>query len=147
MIKLIYLLGLILSWIFFYNILKAKNVRLPKLKTTLIVFMFASLIYEFSYSIYAVIDRSFFSLQRDGTVELTQSPFRIPLNQDMDYCNQFKDQEGKVITMVSSRDDGKYCGTFWRFEKNKPLFIPYKKLNAKQTVYWASPVLKIVTTK
>lgn len=147
MIKLIYLLGLILSWIFFYNILKAKNVRLPKLKTTLIVFMFASLIYEFSYSIYAVIDRTFFSLQQDGTIELNQSLFRIPLNQDMDYCKQFSDQDGKAITMVSSREDGRYCGIFWRFEKNNLLFIPYKKLNAKQTVYWASPELKIITTK
>lgn len=147
MIKLVYLLGLVLSWLFFYKILAAKNSRLPRLKATIVVLLFASLIYKFSYDLFAFTDRTYFSFGQQGTVELNKSPFRIPLNQDITYCDQFVDQHGKVVTAISIRDNGKYCGTFWRFEKNEPIFLPYKSLNEKQNIYWASPVLKIIAPK
>lgn len=147
MINMIYFIGLVLSWLFFYKILTAKKSRFPKIKATIIVLLFGSLIYKFSYDLLAVSSRALFSSTAQGSVELNQSPFRIPLNQDITYCNRFTDQNGQAITAISSREDGKYCGTFWRFDRNKAVFLPYKSLNEKQNIFWASPVLKIISPK
>lgn len=54
-IKLMYIVAFILAWLFFYKILATKNKRFPKSKATIIVFLFSSLVYQFSDKIYAFI--------------------------------------------------------------------------------------------
>ncbi|WED41858.1 hypothetical protein [Legionella cardiaca] len=147
MTTLIYLLGLIISWLFFYKILTARKVRLPKIKTTIIVILFSTLIYSFSYDLYAFIDRLIFSLNKQGEVSLSNSIFKIPPNQDIEYCKQFTDENGNEIKVVSNRKDGRYCGEFWRFQRKENILLPYKKINDAQLIYWASPSLKIITKK
>ncbi|KTD13245.1 hypothetical protein [Legionella jamestowniensis] len=147
MTKLIYIIGLIIAWLLFYKILTARKVRLPKIKTTIIVLLFSAFIYGFSYNLYAFIDRIVFSFDKDGEVALVNSPFKIPSEGDVSYCQQFTDQDGHVITTISTRRDGRYCGEFWHFKRKKKLLLPYKNLNEKQTIYWASPTLRIIINK
>ncbi|KTD17681.1 hypothetical protein [Legionella jordanis] len=147
MTKFVYLLGLLIAWILFYNILTRRRVRFPKLKTTIIVLLFSGLIVAFSNNLYAFFDRLLFSLNKAGEVALVNSPFKIPANQDANYCKQFKDQDGHEITVVSVRSDGRYCGDFWRFKERVDIFLPYKHFNNQQWIYWASPNLQIIANK
>lgn len=139
-IKLLALAG---AWLFFYNVLKSRNKILPGIKATVITLLFASLIFRFSADIYANIDRGWFALNKDGEVSLINSPLRIPANKDASYCNQFTDHNNKPIQKISVRNDGKYCGEFWKFDTNDNLKLPYKTINSNQTLYWASPSLQI----
>ncbi|MDP3269370.1 MAG: hypothetical protein Q8M40_10020 [Legionella sp.] len=146
MINLIYILAFVLAWLFFYKILVGNSTRLPKLKTTIIVLLFSSLIYAFSYDLYSFFNRAAFSFKKQGEIELTNSPFKIPPNQDASYCTRFTDQNGTVINTISTRADGRYCGTFWRFNTKNSIFLPYRIINDKQRIYWASPELQITVT-
>lgn len=140
-IKLLALAG---SWLLFYKILKSKNKSLPGTKATVITLLFAALIFRLATDAYAILDRAFFVFNDAGTVPLNASPLKIPLNQDVSYCNQFTDQNNKPIQRVSERSDGRYCGVFWKFEKDNNLMIPYKITNSNQIIYWASPSLRII---
>jgi hypothetical protein len=144
---IIKILALIGSWLFFYSILKSRNKRLAGTKATIITLLFASLIFRLSTDLYARVDRALFALNKQGEVQLSISPLKIPSNQDKTYCNQFTDQNKNVIQKISERSDGKYCGEFWHFEKDKNLVLPYKIINLNQILYWASPSLKIIGSK
>ncbi len=141
------ILILVASWIFFYKILKSRNKRLPGLKATLITLLFASIIFRISTDLYARVNRAYFKFNGQGEVALSVSPLKIPTNQDSNYCNQFTDQNNNPIQKISERSDGKYCGEFWRFERDKNLMIPYKIINLNQILYWASPSLQILGSK
>ncbi|MGQ3890071.1 hypothetical protein ACQUW5_13700 [Legionella sp. CNM-1927-20] len=141
---IISLLAIVIFWILIYRVIRGRTPFRRKVKTTIVVLLFASLILSFSHDIYARVSRLLFSFNKQGEVELVTSPLRIPPNQDATYCRQFTDQRGRVIQLVSSRDDGRYCGEFWRFKTDKSILIPYKNLNNNQTIYWASPTLQII---
>ncbi|MBA3535411.1 MAG: hypothetical protein H0T84_02195 [Tatlockia sp.] len=144
MLKILALIG---AWVFFYSILKARNKKIPGIKATVITLLFASLIFRLSYDLYARVDRAWFALKKQGEVQLSLSPLKIPPNQAQSYCNQFTDQNNNIIQQISERGDGKYCGQFWKFEKDKNLLLPYKIINSNQILYWASPSLKIIGSK
>ncbi|STX29422.1 Uncharacterised protein [Legionella beliardensis] len=143
---IISLLGIVIAWNIIYRVIKGRTPLRRKVKTTLVVLLFSSLILRFSHDIYAGLSRAIFSFNKQGEIELINSPLRVPPNQDATYCHQFKNQHGQVIDVVSTRGDGKYCGEFWQFKDKKSLLIPYK-LNANQTIYWVSPSLQIVGPK
>ena len=141
------ILALIASWIFFYQILKSKNKRIPKIKATIITLLFASFIMAASTDLYAKFNRFIFSLNESGEIPLSDSALKIPSNQNDNYCSQFTDQNNKPIQIVSQRSDGRYCGAFWRFNIDSPLMVPYKIINSNTILYWASPSLKIIEIK
>jgi hypothetical protein len=68
MIKLIYLLGFILGWLFFYKILVARRKRFPKLKATIIVLLFSSLVYQFGDTIYSTTNRLLGNIEKQEDV-------------------------------------------------------------------------------
>lgn len=143
-IKILALMG---AWLFFYNILRSKNKRIPGVKATVITLLFATLIFRLTIDIYATMDRAVFSFNEEGKVHLIASPLKIPANQGLNYCKQFTDQNKRVIQKISVRKDGQYCGEFWKFESDNDLLLPYKILNANQVQYWASPSLQIIGSK
>jgi hypothetical protein len=136
--------GLLVAWILFSKVIRAKTSTGHKIKVTLVVLLFASLIIQFSHDLYAYTLRSIFSFNQQGKIYLVDSPFKIPTNQDREYCKQFKDQHGNPIEKISTRDDGRYCGEFWRFKTKEHLEVPYKTLDENHLIYWASPDLQIV---
>lgn len=144
---IIKLLALVGAWLFFYHVLKSRNKMLPGIKATVITLLFASLIFRFSTDIYTNIDRGLFVFNKNGEVLLIDSPLRIPANKDATYCNQFTDQNKKPIQKISVRNDGKYCGEFWKFETDDNLVLPYKTINSNQILYWASPSLQITGSR
>ncbi|WP_131781343.1 hypothetical protein [Legionella gresilensis] len=144
---IISLLAIAIVWNLIYRVIRGRTSFSRKVKTTIVVLLFSSLIIRFSHDIYASVSRLMFSFNKQGEVELVNSPLKIPPNQDATYCRQFTDQKGRVIEVVSSRDDGRYCGEFWHFKSDKSILIPYKTLNNNQTIYWASPSLKIIGPK
>lgn len=144
MITMIKILALIAAWIFFYKILKSKNKSLPRLRATIITLLFASLIFQVSTNLYAKINRFIFSLNAAGEVPFSASVLKIPAQHNASYCSQFTDQNHKKLLIVSQREDGQYCGEFWQFKKDKYLMLPYKLINEKQILYWASPSLQII---
>lgn len=147
MITLIKIFALIAGWLFFYKILKSRHRRLPKIKATIVTLLFASLIFRLSTDLYARADRFIFSWNSQGEIPLSASIFKIPPTQNANYCLQFIDQNHEKIPIISQRDDGQYCGEFWKFKKDKYLLLPYKILNEKQVLYWASPTLKIIAPR
>ncbi|MBA2655945.1 MAG: hypothetical protein H0U70_03060 [Tatlockia sp.] len=144
---LIKILALIGSWILFFKLLKSRNKKFAGIKATLITLLFASLIFRFSTDLYALVNKTFFTFNKQGEIKLSESPLKIPIGQDGIYCNQFTNQENKPLQKISERSDGRYCGEFWRFERDKNLMIPYKINNLNQVIYWASPSLRIVGSK
>lgn len=137
------ILALLAGWLFFYKILKTRKKRLPGIKATIITLFFASLLFRLGYDLYAFIDKFYFSLSKQGETLLKNSPLKIPPNQDVGYCRQFKDQYGNIITKISHKDGEQFCGEFWRFEKDKNILIPFKISTSGETIYWATPFLKI----
>ncbi|MDP1602560.1 MAG: hypothetical protein Q8M03_04780 [Legionella sp.] len=140
---IIKIIALLVAWVFFYKILTLRNKRLPVIKATVITLLFAALIFQVSTDMYARIDRAFFSLNKQGEVALSASPLKIPATQDVRYCHQFTDQNKQVISKISERGDGKYCGEFWQFETNQNIILPFKLINADKIIYWVSPSLRI----
>ncbi|RUQ91507.1 hypothetical protein [Legionella septentrionalis] len=145
--KMIILGMLLLFWIVLYRIFISKRSRIPKLKATIVVLLFSSLLFQFGYDLHAFLARSLFSLQKEGEVALPASPLRIPAQENNSYCNRFMDQHGQPLTTVSVREGERFCGKFWRLDRKKVLYIPYKMLNDKQVMYWASPALQIIGPK
>ncbi len=141
---LLSILGLVLAWFFISKIIRAKTNTGRNIKVTIVVLLFASLIIKFSHDLYALTQRTIFSFHKLGDVALEESPFKIPANQDKRYCQQFTDQKGRPIETVSVREDGKYCGEYWRFKSKKTLLLPYITGPSNETIYWASPTLQIV---
>ncbi len=134
---------LIIGWLFFYKILKARKKRFSGIKASLITLLFASLLFQISGDFSAVISRAYFSLNKSGEILLSESVLKIPENQSVHYCNQFRDQNNDVIHKTSDREDGRYCGEFWHFNKDKRFSLPYKIESSQSTLYWASPSLTI----
>ena len=58
--SLMYLVGLLLSWLLFYKLFKSKKSSFPKIKSTIIVLLFSSIIYQFSTNFYNFINRNLF---------------------------------------------------------------------------------------
>ena len=141
---IISLIGVIIAWTIIYRVIKGRTPLRLKIKATLVVLLFSSLILTFSQDIYAAFSRAIFSFNKQGELELINSPLRVPSNSDTTYCHQFTDRQGNTIKVVSVRDDGRYCGEFWRFKNKQSILIPYKNLNANQTIYWASSSLQII---
>jgi hypothetical protein len=141
------IIGLMIAWYFFYSILRARATRAPKIKAAIILLLFSPLVFKLSHDLYAVSLRTIFAVNSVGEVALTASPFKIPLNQDVSYCKRFTNEQGEFIKVVSIREDERYCGEFWRFKKGKEIYIPYKDYNTTQSIYWASPSLKIIGPK
>jgi hypothetical protein len=144
---LIEMFALIGGWFFFYKILKSRKKRVPKIKATIITLLFASLILRLSTDLYARLDRFIFSLGAQGEIPISASILKIPLNQNVNYCLQFTDKNQEKLLIISQRDDGQYCGEFWKFKKDKYLLLPYKILNEKHVLYWASPTLEIIAPR
>ncbi|STY29162.1 Uncharacterised protein [Legionella wadsworthii] len=147
MMMLIKILALIAAWIFFFKILKSRNRRLPRLKATIITLIFASLILRLSTDFYAKTDRFIFSLNAKGEIPLSASILKIPPNQNANYCLQFTDHNHHKLQVISQRNDGQYCGEFWNFKKEPYLSLPYKIIDSKQILYWASPSLEIIAPR
>ncbi|WP_419418918.1 hypothetical protein ACNVED_10220 [Legionella sp. D16C41] len=147
MATIISLLVIVIIWNLIYHVIRGRTPFRKKLKTTIVVLLFSALIIRFSHDIYASFSRMAFSYNKQGEVELVNSPLKIPPNQNAAYCHEFTDQNGRMIEKVSVRNDGKYCGEFWHFNDKGTLFIPYKNLNNNQTIYWASPSLQIIGPK
>lgn len=141
------IIGLVVAWLFFYKVLKSRNKRIPGIKATIITLLFASLVFRFSTDLYSLIDKNIFTLNGQDEIPLIASPLKIPSNETQNYCNQFTDQNNKVIQTISERADGKYCGEFWKFKTEQNLMLPYKILNSTQIMYWASPTLRIIGAK
>jgi hypothetical protein len=145
--SIIGLIGIIIAWNIIYRVIKGRTPLRRQVKTTLVVLLFSSLILRFSYDIYATLSRAIFSFNKQGDIELINSPLRVPSNSDTTYCHQFTDRQGNIIKVVSVRSDGRYCGEFWQFKNKQSILIPYKNLNANQMIYWASPSLQIIGPK
>jgi hypothetical protein len=79
---LVGIVGLILAWIFFSKVIKAKTPTSRKVKTTLVVLLFATLILRFSHDFYAWVSRTLFSFNKQGEVALSASPLRVPVNSE-----------------------------------------------------------------
>lgn len=137
-------LAFIAAWLFFYQLLKARNKKIPAIKASIVTLLFAALIIRLSTDLYAYVERAMFAFNKEGEVQLASSALKIPVQQGLSYCQQFTDQHKKVIKAVSRRADGEYCGEFWHFDSNTELTLPYKRINAAQIEYWASPTLTII---
>lgn len=137
-------MGLLLTGLAAFFILSKSSRVVLALTISIIMLLLAPVIIPASYALYATYNRLIFSFYQDGTILLTQSPFKIPINAAPDYCAQFHTQNNKVIAHISKRDDGAYCGEFWQFYEPQTLVLPYQKVNDTQALYWASPQLKIV---
>lgn len=145
---LIKIIAIITAWLLFYNLLKSRKKRLPKLKATIITLLFAALIFRVSMDLYARIDRAFFSFSAQGKIQLQLSPLKIPNDEDAaNYCKQFTDQYQRVIHVITERGGISYCGTFWQFPHQPDMTLPYKNLNSTQVIYWASPSLQIMGSR
>ncbi|KTC66651.1 hypothetical protein Lade_1309 [Legionella adelaidensis] len=138
------LVVLVLAWLFFSKVIKGKTTASRRVKAAIVVLLFATLLLRFSQDLYATISRALFSMKKQGDVELTTSPFSIPGNQNNSYCRQFKNQYGEPIEVISTREDGRYCGDFWGFKTKQKLYLPYQNYDASHAIYWASPTLQIV---
>ncbi|WP_133135929.1 hypothetical protein [Legionella rowbothamii] len=147
MIFWIKIVSLIAGWLFFYKILKSRNRNLPKIKATIITLLFASLIFQFGSDFYAKLNRFMFSMNAQGEIPISASILKIRPNQNANYCLQFTDKNHKKLSIISQGVDGQYCGEFWRLKKDQYLLLPYKILNEKQVLYWASPTLEIIAPR
>lgn len=84
-------------------------------------------------------------MREAGEIQIADSPMLVPKSKNSDdYCNQFTDQDGNPLNVISVRDDGTYCGSYFNFYKDKYLMIPYKILKNGKAEYWASPEFRII---
>lgn len=76
-------LALIAAWLFFYQLLKARNKKIPAIKASIITLLFAALIIRLSTDLYTHVERALFALNKQGEVRLTNSAFKIPAQQGL----------------------------------------------------------------
>jgi hypothetical protein len=80
-----------------------------------------------------------------GEILLSVSPMKIPKNdKSKSCCDQFTDENGHKLNIISSREDGEYCGIYWKFYEQKTIFVPYKKTPDGKIKYWAAPGTMII---
>lgn len=147
MLILVKITALLAGWLLFYKILRSRNKSFPRIKATLATLLFATIILRLGTDLYASLDRFIFSLNAQGEIPLSASVLKIPAKQNANYCLQFTDENLKKLPVISQREDGQYCGEFWRFKTDKNLMVPYQIHNDEQMLYWASPTLKIIAPK
>ena len=146
--SLIFLLGLVVTWYFLFSIFNEKSSQLLGIKLGILVLILSPLIAKLSYDFYAIASRYLFLMNANGQIQLAYSPLKLPHTKNSDYCDQFKDSQGKPLNIFSIGNDGNgYCGDFWGLYDKDAVFLPYKLMNDNQAMYWASPELVIVGPK
>jgi len=65
-----------------------------------------------------------FSFKEQAKIELVNSPLKIPINANNNYCTQFTDGYGHIIQKISNQDGGSYCGEFRQFDSKKSDYTP-----------------------
>lgn len=142
---LIILSGLAITWSVLFSLFNEKSSLHRGLKLGILVLALSPFIAKFSYNSYAMLSRQWFLMNANGEIQLPYSPLKIHPTKNKDYCDQFKDSKGNPLNSVSISDDGKgYCGDFWGFYEQSPIFLPYKLLDNNKAIYWTSPELRII---
>ena len=143
---LIIFLGPVLTWWILYSIFTEKSHSKLGLKLGALVLLLSPVLGKFSYETYAALSRQIFLMNSNGEIRLDVSPLKIPQDKPNDnYCNQFKNSDGNPLDIFSLGNDGNaYCGNFLGLYDQQPVYLPYKLINDKQAMYWASPELKII---